>query len=117
MTQFFITSLGKKPGFECSVCHAGDPMAKDKDAAHKGMYVNPSDLSVIEKTCAQCHKDHVGRVEKSLMANARGEIAGTLYARGFTFLLLLNKKRSFQKLKNLGKGEILSPFFLITHYL
>lgn len=84
MTQFFITSLGKKPGSECSVCHAGDPMAKDKDAAHKGMYVNPSDLSVIEKTCAQCHKDHVTRVEKSLMANAQGEIAGTLYARGFT---------------------------------
>lgn len=84
MTQFFITSLGKKLGSECSVCHAGDPMAKDKDAAHKGMYVNPSDLSVIEKTCAQCHKDHVTRVEKSLMANAQGEIAGTLYARGFT---------------------------------
>ncbi len=84
MTQYFYNSLDKKPGYECSVCHAGSPDAKDKETAHKGMYANPSDLSITGKTCGQCHKDEVDRVDKSLMANAQGEIAGTLYARGYT---------------------------------
>jgi hypothetical protein len=83
MTRHFYSALQKKPGFECSVCHSGNPDAKDKDNAHKGMYANPSDLSVADKVCGQCHEDHVDRVEKSLMANAQGEIAGTLYARGY----------------------------------
>ncbi|MEO5360531.1 MAG: hypothetical protein H7843_08785 [Nitrospirota bacterium] len=83
MTQAFYKT-GKAPGHECSICHAGDPNAKEKDSAHKGMFINPADLKVVEKTCGNCHEDHVSRVEKSLMANSQGEIAGTLYARGFT---------------------------------
>ena len=83
MTQHFYT-MGKKPGYECSVCHGGSPEAGTRDEAHKGMYANPSDLSVVAKTCGLCHNEHVNRVDKSLMANAQGEIAGTLYARGYT---------------------------------
>ena len=84
MTKMFRESMGKNAGFECIVCHSGKPEATDKLAAHQGMISNPADLSVAEKVCGTCHQQVVDRVEKSLMANVQGEIAGTLYARGYT---------------------------------
>ncbi|GAB4352338.1 MAG: selenite/tellurite reduction operon c-type cytochrome ExtM [Candidatus Abyssubacteria bacterium] len=77
----------------CEVCHHGKPQAATKLEAHDGLIANPSDFRVIDRTCGRCHSDygdlaqvganevdnHVGRVLRSLMATAAGEIAGTRY--------------------------------------
>jgi hypothetical protein len=78
---------------KCEICHGGNPTAATKLEAHAGLIANPGDLRVIERTCGKCHSDygelsvikiggignHVGRVMRSLMATAAGEIAGTRY--------------------------------------
>lgn len=63
----------------CASCHLGDPLAIDKELAHKGMVLNPGDLRVVEKTCGieGCHPTDVKKVKNSLMATNRG-IIGTL---------------------------------------
>ncbi len=77
----------------CEVCHGGRPAAATKLEAHAELIANPGDLRVIDHTCGKCHSDygqlakikiqgidnHVGRVMRSLMATAAGEIAGTRY--------------------------------------
>jgi len=78
---------------KCEVCHYGQPSAATELEAHVGLIANPGDLRVIERTCGKCHSDygeiqkltvegvdnHVGKVVRSLMATAAGEIAGTRY--------------------------------------
>jgi hypothetical protein len=78
---------------KCEVCHYGQPSAASELEAHAGLIANPGDLRVIDQTCGKCHSDygellqvklqgidnHVGRVMRSLMATAAGEIAGTRY--------------------------------------
>lgn len=66
----------------CTDCHAGNDKSGDRSAAHKGMMSNPSDLSVADKTCGKCHKDHVKHVSGSLMATAAGEINTTRFTWG-----------------------------------
>ena len=65
----------------CSPCHLGDAMNIDKDAAHKGMVLNPGDLRVVEKTCGVegCHPADIKKVKNSLMATNRGILATLLY--------------------------------------
>lgn len=77
----------------CDVCHAGQPVAATKLEAHTDLIRNPGDLRVVARTCGKCHSDHgeieqvtiqgiddhVGRVMRSVMATAAGEIAGTRY--------------------------------------
>ncbi|MBI5116778.1 hypothetical protein HZA56_09920 [Candidatus Poribacteria bacterium] len=78
---------------KCEICHQGQPSAASELEAHAGLIANPGDLRVIDQTCGKCHSDygeilrvkvqgiddHVGRVMRSLMATAAGEIAGTRY--------------------------------------
>jgi hypothetical protein len=68
--------------FQCVKCHKGDDAAFGKDAAHTGMYANPSDLRVIDETCAQCHAPIVEKVKKSLHATMAGMISGTRWTWG-----------------------------------
>lgn len=65
----------------CSPCHLGDPLAIDKETAHKGIVKNPGDLRVVEKTCGTqgCHGTDSHRVKNSLMATNRGIIATLRY--------------------------------------
>ncbi len=65
----------------CSPCHLGDALAVEKEAAHKGMVMNPGDLRVVEKTCGieGCHPADVIKVKNSLMATNRGILATLLY--------------------------------------
>lgn len=81
---------------KCEICHAGNPAGATKLEAHAGLIANPGDLRVIERTCGKCHSDcgeiqnvkvdgidnHVGRVTRSIMATAAGEIAATRYLWG-----------------------------------
>ncbi len=65
----------------CFVCHRGNPLAGDKERAHRGMIKNPGDFSVAKKTCgiSGCHPDEVERTQKSLMATNRGIISTLRY--------------------------------------
>jgi hypothetical protein len=87
----------------CTFCHGGDPQAATKEAAHVQptlpvimdrtvppldydlpyqMFVNPSNLRVVDYTCGWCHWAKVREVWKSLMATAAGHYAGGLYQNG-----------------------------------
>ncbi len=82
----------------CVTCHLGNPLGTTAEEAHRGMYANPSDFNIVDKTCGQCHGDkspfpitpaisngkrnHVGRMKKSLMATCAGEISGARYLFG-----------------------------------
>jgi len=81
----------------CTVCHGGQAQARDADTAHATLIHdpaagtgkrNPSSLSVAGKSCGQanCHgghpdasRNHVDRVNKSLMATLAGVISGLRY--------------------------------------
>ena len=85
------------PEFGCSVCHGGEPESVDKDQAHATLIYdpaagtgkrNPSNLSVVERSCGQlyCHaghtdedRNHVNRVKKSMMNTMAGVISGFRY--------------------------------------
>ena len=63
--------------FGCYVCHLGNPLSGDMDAAHKGMVSNPGELEYAEKTCGQsgCHTEQTAKVKNALMATNRGIIS------------------------------------------
>ena len=65
----------------CSPCHLGDPLAIEKDKAHKGVVRNPGDLRYAPKTCGVegCHPADIHKVNNSLMATNRGILATLLY--------------------------------------
>ncbi len=63
-------------GFECAVCHSGNPESRDRKQAHKDMDANPSSMWVLHKGrgCAQCHDGH--ETITSLMGKPMQEPAG-----------------------------------------
>ncbi len=83
--------------FGCTVCHGGDGQSIDKEQAHSSLIYdpeagtgkrNPSSLSVAAQSCGQlqCHaghldpdRNHIERVNKSLMATMAGMISGLRY--------------------------------------
>ncbi len=52
-------TYGKGEGYECAICHEGNPASASEDAAHKGMIPNPSYLWALNlgKGCAKCHDE------------------------------------------------------------
>ncbi len=77
-----IEKISEVPGMAhltCTDCHKGDAKATVAEAAHKGMYANPSDLRVVGETCGTCHPEEVQNAMKSLHATSAGKISGTRY--------------------------------------
>ena len=79
----------------CVVCHGGDPKATDKAAAHAapggpaedphaapGFYPDPGSPWINDKTCGQCHPQHVEVQWRSLMMTEAGKIQGVCWAFG-----------------------------------
>lgn len=58
--------------FGCSKCHGGNRWATNKKDAHKGMYLKPSRLENVNRSCDECHKDISHRIKMSLMENQNG---------------------------------------------
>ncbi len=80
-----IEKISEVPGMShltCTDCHRGDEKGATAETAHKGMYANPSDLRVIDKTCQTCHPREVENLIKSLHGTSAGKISGTRYAWG-----------------------------------
>ena len=73
----------RKP-LACATCHQGDPKATAKEPAHAGMYANPSDLRVVDRTCGAsgCHQAIAARVKSNIMAHRSGTQSGTLFPNG-----------------------------------
>ena len=95
----------------CSPCHLGNPMAIDKDKAHKGMALNPGDLRVVEQTCGivGCHPADIKKVKNSLMATNRGILATLLYYWGEAETQ--NGEYSIEKLLNSGETSLAIDYF------
>jgi hypothetical protein len=79
--------------FGCVRCHGGERLALDKDLAHSTLRGgrNPSDFSVVEKSCggSDCHsgsvkdeRDHIARVMTSVQATYVGAITNVYFAFG-----------------------------------
>jgi len=71
--EFVMTTHGK---VGCVICHGGDSSIQDKDTAHVGLVVDPSDGS-----CITCHKDIAHVNEISLHTTLSG-FKSVLEARG-----------------------------------
>lgn len=65
----------------CTPCHLGDPLAIDKERAHRGLVNNPGDLRIAQQTCGVegCHPTDPNKVVNSLMATNRGILGTLLY--------------------------------------
>ena len=77
-----ISDIPTMANLACIKCHKGNPNGKTVEEAHKGMYANPSDYRIVDKTCGKCHGDIVRRSKKSLHATMAGMISGARYAWG-----------------------------------
>ncbi|MFQ5962752.1 MAG: hypothetical protein ACE5KZ_00530 [Candidatus Scalinduaceae bacterium] len=55
---FFAEQIyGRENGYECSICHEGNPLSSEKKQSHKGLIPNPSSMWALHegKGCAKCH--------------------------------------------------------------
>ncbi len=66
----------------CVFCHRGNPEGRTPEEAHRGLWRNPSDLRVVDKTCGQCHGEIVARLKKSLHATSAGIISAARHTWG-----------------------------------
>ena len=87
----------------CTDCHGGNGQAREQEKAHVqpkrsvpndertvGLkvdpkyrrFVNPSDLRVVDRTCAKCHSDECANVPKSLHGTTAGHLSDGLYENG-----------------------------------
>lgn len=65
--------------FACIKCHGGDNTSEKKDTAHKNMNGgrNPSEPSVWDETCGECHQYQLDRVKSTIMFTNTGMIKNT----------------------------------------
>ncbi len=68
----------------CTTCHGGDGGAVTQGPAHQGMWRNPSDLRVVDRTCGAggCHEAIAAAVKASIMAHRSGTQSGTRFPNG-----------------------------------
>lgn len=76
---FVRIKYGKGKGYECAICHEGNPASGRKEEAHNDLIPNPSSMWVLHegKGCAKCH-DSKGSVttlmEKPLIQPVGGQL-------------------------------------------
>lgn len=79
----------------CVICHGGNPKAKEKEEAHKGVpptmvqapgpkeyYPDPGSIWIADHSCGQCHPGYAYRAKISLMNTEAGKIQGNLHTWG-----------------------------------
>ena len=57
LLSFAKQKYGRGKGYECTICHEGNPTSDKKEEAHNGLIPNPSSMWVLHegKGCAKCH--------------------------------------------------------------
>lgn len=57
LLSFAKQKYGRSKGYECAICHEGNPSSGKKEEAHSSLIPNPSSMWVLHegKGCAKCH--------------------------------------------------------------
>jgi hypothetical protein len=57
LVQYARHLYGRGEGYECVLCHSGDPAAESKEEAHGGLLSNPASLEAQNsgRGCSLCH--------------------------------------------------------------
>lgn len=76
---FAKIKYGKGKGYECAICHEGQPSSNEKEKAHGGLIPNPSSMWVLHegKGCAKCH-DGEGSVTTLMGKHLKQPVGGEL---------------------------------------
>lgn len=76
MQPFLLAYAGNKIGYECVVCHEGQPSATTTPEAHAGLIPNPSNMWALAegRGCAKCHSERGALT--TLMGKPLKEAAG-----------------------------------------
>jgi hypothetical protein len=121
----------------CVECHGGDGAAKTKEGAHVRpshppfadervapldddpayrRFLNPTDLRVVDKTCARCHGRICDDLKTSLHGTTAGHLSDGLYENG-----VVSKRSSFSifpvKASNDPEGRGLSEMKAVGGYV
>jgi hypothetical protein len=102
--HFGIEEMHPWEPLTCTDCHGGDPKAETAEAAHVKpkkplpadervlpidwpdleylRFKNPSDLRVIDQTCATCHRGMCDNLERSLHGTTAGHLSDGMYECG-----------------------------------
>ena len=85
LIAFAQREYGNGKGFECAVCHEGDPFALTIEDAHNGLIPNPSSMWVLHqgKGCAKCH-DSEGGITSIMGEKLKVPVGGELMSDTFT---------------------------------
>ena len=83
LLSFAQQKYGKGRGYECAICHEGDPTTATK--AHEGFIPNPSSMWVLHlgKGCAKCH-DSKGSITTLLAKPLPAPVGGELLSMAMT---------------------------------
>ena len=78
LLAFAQQQYGKREGYECAVCHEGNP-SSDTEDGHKGLIPNPSSMWVLHqgKGCSKCH-DSRGSIKAVMGKPLPKPVGGTL---------------------------------------
>jgi hypothetical protein len=82
---FFAEQIyGKGDGYECAICHEGEPSSSKKAQSHKGLIPNPSSMWVLHegKGCAKCH-DSKGSITTLIGKPLKQSFGGKLISKQF----------------------------------
>lgn len=58
-------NVPKMGHMSCTGCHFGNGTTDMMELAHEGMYADPTDFRIIDRTCGTCHPKIVARVTKA----------------------------------------------------
>lgn len=68
----------------CTSCHLGNKHQFEKEKAHQGMVLIPGNLKDAKNTCGVCHKEHLKKINASLMTTNSGIVAVDKFVFGET---------------------------------
>jgi hypothetical protein len=89
--QIYLLGAAQGDPNGCVVCHGGDPVALWERRLHHGapkdsllteFITSPASMSVVDKTCGQCHTSRVYSLRRSGMATGTGHMSAALQAWG-----------------------------------
>ena len=79
LLAFAKKKYGATVGYECAICHEGNPSSGEKETAHDGFIPNPSSMWVLHegKGCAKCH-DGKGSITTRMGEPLENPVGGEL---------------------------------------
>ncbi len=95
LLSFAKQKYGKGKGYECAICHEGNPSSGKKEEAHNSLIPNPSSMWVLHegKGCAKCH-DSKGSITTLMGKPLNQPVGGELISQATSFI------RAFRNIGN-----------------